>query len=816
MPETTFTPAQLALEQTGLEFLRSGKFRKARDAFKSLNKSQPSRALPLLIEANLGLANEMISKGLVSEANQVLAYLKTIAPASCDLTLKPVSRDISRDAWSAMVPLAAQRLGGSPQSADGIRAADEMILGAESPDHPGHPDAKAILTALELGYGSAATAQTSELLRTVPRSSPFSHWVFFFKGMTAFESGDHARAADCFRRVPANSLLQSSIPALLTICDAPATTPPAPRTVHALCAWAGHPALAEPLLLAEPLWRKKQRAKAFGILTQKIPGLFRLGARDFNADLTRFLTSEFVHTRAGDTGYCKTVLDYISVKSRTVARAAVDQTFFSIPFIDISSCAHSHFRTALINIEGISSVAPLGPAMLSRVFTNLAGEYLAAIKKDQEDLCSPPNAKRALEHAIKHDPANLRAWLMQCDLLAMGKDTSAYHRCLDDLTKRFPAEKEVLIRNGDCCNARKTYTKALRNFENAAKIDAVDPRITRGILRAHLGIAEEAYKKRKPSKANWELIESLASPGKSCAESSLWRLRVRHIVLDARQGMAEEHLVALATATLPLSPSAFLLENACHFGMVKYGLRFNPQTFEKMFSSRPAPESLADFLAIMDEVEALEDSTHHATASGIARQIFALHESRLIQFVVERKDLTTLLIKTFSSTSPSLALASPVIQEWLRRDPADPLLLFICATYRFPWLPDPPPDDPRELVTQLHDTQDPDIHRLLMLFEKDRQRAVAARYGGNHREKTPKLDLDYDPHDEDEEYDDDDAHDDDDFIESSAAINRAMGKMSSAKLLEALGTILGGSGFPGPGKPGASVPYSPKTPIPRF
>ena len=53
-------------------------------------------------------------------------------------------------------------------------------------------------------------------------------------------------------------------------------------------------------------------------------------------------------------------------------------------------------------------------------------------------------------------------WLMQCDLLAMGKDTSTYHRFLDDLTKRYPAHKEVLIRNGDCCTGCKSYAKALR------------------------------------------------------------------------------------------------------------------------------------------------------------------------------------------------------------------------------------------------------------------------------------------------------------------------------------------------------------------
>ena len=798
MPETPVTPAQLALEQSGLEFLRNGKFRKARDAFKSLNKLQPSRALPLLIEANLGLANEMMAKGQVSEANQVLAYLKTIAPATSNLTLTPVAGKISRDAWSAMVPLAAQRLGASTQPAGRIHAADEMILGAESPDHPGHPDAKAILTALEIGYGSAASEQTTPLLRSVPRSSPFSHWVIFFKGMTAFEAGDHARAADCFRRVPENSLLQASIPALLTLCGAPATTLPTSHIVHALCTWAGHPTLAEPLLQAEPLWRKKQRTKALSLLTKKIPGLFCNGAKSFNADLTRFLTSAFVHTHLDDINYGEALLNYASANSRNVARGAVDQAFFALSFADYSGCAHRHFRAALAKLKEMSRSVPLSPAMQSRIFTNLAEAYIADVKNHPNSECSGPNAKMALEHAIQHDPDNLRAWLMQCDLLSMGRDTSAYHRFLDDLSKRFPTHKEVLIRNGDCCVERNVYTKALRNFESAAKLDSVDPRIARGILRAHLGIAEDAYKKRRSAKVNWESIESLASTNPSCAEHSLWRLRVRRIVLEARQGMMTDDLVALSTAAQILAPSAFLLETACRFGIVKFELNFKEAVLEKMFPTRPSPSSLGDFLAVIDEVEALEGSAYHASAGETARKIFAAHEALLLRFVVDRKDLITLLIKIFSSVRPNLALVSPVIQKWYPRHPDDPLLRFLCATFIFPWLTSPPYSDPRELATHLHDSHDPDDRRLLILFQKHSRRITAARYGENHSEDTPKLDLNYNPHAGDDEFDDED---DDDFLgDDFAEIDQAIGKMSAAKLVEMLGSIMGGAELPRPGK----------------
>lgn len=804
MPEGSPTSAELALEQSGLEFLRNGKFRKARDAFKSLNKSQPSRALPLLIEANLGLANEMMSKGLVSEAKQVLAYLKTIAPATCDLTLGPVGKKAPDDAWAAMVPLAAMRLDAASDPDVRIRAADEMILGADSAEHAIHPDAKAILSALELGYGSATADQTAPLLRSIPRASPFSHWVFFFKGMAALEAGDHTRAADCFRRVPANSLLQASIPALLSICNAPPHPEPTSRTVHALCAWAGHPALAEPLLQAEPLWRKQRTAKAFTLLTNKIPNLMCWGARSFKSDLARFLTTEFVHGHLNGSDYIEGMLDYVSAKSRSVASAILDQAFFAITFAEFSGCAHSHLKAAVANMDHISRVASVSPAMRSRIFTRLAESYIDSVKNDPDDLCSGPAARKALGHAIRHDPDNLHAWLTQCDLLAMGKDRSAYHRFVDDLAKRFPAEKEVLIRNGDCCIGRSSHTKALRNFENAAKIDAVDPRITRGMLRAHLGIAEEAYKKRRFSKVNWELIHSLASGNKSCPEFSPWRLRVCQLVFEARCG-AESKLAGLAAEAMSLAPSPFLFEAACRIGLSKYKAKFKEGVLEMMLPSRPAPQSLADFLAVIDEVELIDDDDSYAYAANAVRRIFTEHQALLLDFVRVRKDLTTLLTKILSTREPDIGLASPVIQKWHAADPSDTVLLYLCISYRFPWLPVRPEVDFSDVAEDFRALQDPDDQRLLKLFDRDRQRVANANFGGGQA-KSPKLDLDYDPHEnEDEDYDEDDG----DMEETLAALDQAAGKMKPSKLIATLAKILEGSPYAGAIDP---VPYTPPRP----
>ena len=62
------TPVLDPLEKQAREYLAAGRWRKARDEFKVLVKKDRVRFLPLLIEANMGLAREMLGKGLVSEA----------------------------------------------------------------------------------------------------------------------------------------------------------------------------------------------------------------------------------------------------------------------------------------------------------------------------------------------------------------------------------------------------------------------------------------------------------------------------------------------------------------------------------------------------------------------------------------------------------------------------------------------------------------------------------------------------------------------------------------------------------------------------
>jgi len=69
------------LEKQARDDMAASRFRKARDAYKTLCKQDREKYLPALIDANRRLAEQLMEKGLGSEAQQVLAYLATIAPA---------------------------------------------------------------------------------------------------------------------------------------------------------------------------------------------------------------------------------------------------------------------------------------------------------------------------------------------------------------------------------------------------------------------------------------------------------------------------------------------------------------------------------------------------------------------------------------------------------------------------------------------------------------------------------------------------------------------------------------------------------------
>jgi hypothetical protein len=197
-------------EPAAAEALATGHFRKARDLYKELCKRDRPRFLGKLIEANRGLALQMIQKGQCSEASQVRDYLKTIAPAEVlhelDLELA-----LKQQHWpeTLRVALALWRLPSGSQR--GALLADAIVLASPSLDEvAGFPEPLATEAALILGALEELSASRfealAEKLRPLSTASIFAVWKTFLKGVAAFHSGATEKAQTLFKKLPEGSV----------------------------------------------------------------------------------------------------------------------------------------------------------------------------------------------------------------------------------------------------------------------------------------------------------------------------------------------------------------------------------------------------------------------------------------------------------------------------------------------------------------------------------------------------------------------------------------------------------------------------------
>ena len=209
-------PSELSseqLERQARDDMAAARFRKARDTYKVLCKQDREKYLPGLIEANRRLAEQLMEKGLTSDAEQVLAYLKTIAPPS-RLVVTDVSLALNKHDWQAAFDAALRLWKDAPAALDErdrATVADALVLAFPNADGAGGlaapegPELAAIVGALRC-LSEERWEQAQELLRPVPRWSLFDAWKILVKGMIAFYAGDPGKAETLFAQLPTHGV----------------------------------------------------------------------------------------------------------------------------------------------------------------------------------------------------------------------------------------------------------------------------------------------------------------------------------------------------------------------------------------------------------------------------------------------------------------------------------------------------------------------------------------------------------------------------------------------------------------------------------
>jgi len=510
-----------------LRFMRDAKWRKARDAAKALTKQDRPRYLPLLVEANAGLAREMIAKGLIKDAVTVIDYLATIAPAEMVAKLRQEldSPSISAEepaAGGGMIPWALAlraATAGNQIPPEDMAAIDTLVTSAFSPPQ-GAGDAADKLAA-ELAAVREACAATGhgswdkakEALRTLPRDSFFRHWRMFLRGARhAFEE-ELETARKCFADLPPEGALARA--ARVLDPDLPGRGPAAPISARVpfLLAATGQPAAWGPAILdAEASGKAGKTVRAYKDLGKAMKGAFPDDRPGLASLLTSAVTPFSRSMSEADTDDAFDLLKALGREARLDSRntilTVVREACIGIPENTPPDELERSWGLVIAEWSRRDGSDPQRNA----VGWQWLGETQTTLEEQDDSFFHRQDfrrARKAFNKAVKADPENQDAWLALLTVVGKSGDTKEHNRILGELVKHFPANKKILKLAGDEALARKTYPKALKALRAALELDPLDREIKCSIAVALVRQAITLLKKKKSATSVWDELEPL-------------------------------------------------------------------------------------------------------------------------------------------------------------------------------------------------------------------------------------------------------------------------------------------------------------------
>ncbi|GEM_PF-3041549 len=552
-----------------LAALEKGKWRAARDLAKVLCKTDRSRYLPLLVEANAGLARDLISRGLLSDARTVLDHLKTFAPpdllaglekefsspqgASSPSQANPDSGVRSGAAivrlWNELLQIAAAAETGSDPGASDIAVIDDAVTAFSSPP-PLTGDGIAERVAGELAAVHAACEATAEgrwddasgALRPLPARSVFRHWRIFLRGVRMFLQGGRTEAEECFARLPTGGACAL---AAAVIRGEPSRDVVRPT---ARAAWdlasSGQPTeWAADIAAADAAWREGSWTKAKDALVKGLRGGFPCVEHGLAAALSEAL----LFLQYGDDAASESRLHQLDkFWDRLLDMEKLPWTWMLLfrrqILLDEESDMPTHevFREVgdLLRME--SDLRGANPVRDSQGW-QWVGEKLGAKSNaifpglhEKLPVRDREGAVRAFERAKSCDPDNEEAWLGLLESFDGEKKKSNRNRLLDELVRRFPHNKQILVRAGAMAAGRGAFAKGLGYLDAARALDPLDPVVRSQTLAALTLQVHDAHTNGKDSESVWARIEPLLDGSPSCDDlaSAKWAMRLRRALID--------------------------------------------------------------------------------------------------------------------------------------------------------------------------------------------------------------------------------------------------------------------------------------------
>jgi tetratricopeptide (TPR) repeat protein len=509
-----------ALEEKTAVDLEQGNYRRAKEWLKELSKRNKELYQPALVDCYQKLAAQMLEKGQRSEAKTVFDQIKMLTGRSVDGLLEAQSLTMGDD-YPAAAAAMVGRLGDLHQKPlsgeEKRRLADALVVAFdEIPNlRERHPEIDRELTSIRAALEHLSAGRFSDAqgeVKAIGRSSIFSAWRLFVKGMCAFYSNDDAKAREALLHLDDDSLLFRAARPFIHIIDDGTTPLPKDEAKEPLlmdvCRALNRPEFEHALPRAEYLWRTGRHADSLEHLLRTV-GDFPTLDKGLLRSLSLFYFNIAFQMKS-DSGE-KYIRDLNKVTKRIPGRhvAALLSTRATVLFLERSPFLPDDELVKLwerfLFAHGLS--AGENNRLRALVYAHMGDMFAEELDGEPQALwCGRRNgrkidlrnidlAQEAYEKslALAQDDRDVHLKLMK--LYEKSGDHAARNRKLDEITRLFPDDKDVLFQNGNNCIERKAYVKGIEYLRRALSLDPLSrtnrETLVNALIKASLHFARQ-------------------------------------------------------------------------------------------------------------------------------------------------------------------------------------------------------------------------------------------------------------------------------------------------------------------------------------
>ncbi len=374
-----------------------------------------------------------------------------------------------------------------------IAAADAMVLARAEP-------AAEVWSAIS-HLCRSEWEEMKTALKRIGRKSPFAHWRLFLRGCAAHFTGDPGEARRCFARLPPESLPARKAPAFEVLQGN--WREAGDGAVAGACLLTGEPKLAKVLPVVQQRWMQGKHLVAYLRLRQSISEFPSLKFGVWG-QLTRFfqladmdLPEDARHRWLEDALSDKTISKLRLDAETYILTNMLTRTLYGFGDFETLPFAWEQFLKCRVKLRGenarFAARCHLGAALALDPGPVHSSYGFSAVRNELYD----PMIE-SLEASAKADPTFEEPCLKLLALHRALRRVPEANRLLDDMTKRFPESKAVLLEAGRACIDRKAHVKGLKYFEDARALDPLDAEIPALIRRGLREKAAAHFKKGTP------------------------------------------------------------------------------------------------------------------------------------------------------------------------------------------------------------------------------------------------------------------------------------------------------------------------------